>query len=302
MMRLAEWQPGLSRDPNPDLFVEPRRNPLARIARHTRVIAALGLAAAAAVVAVLSVSTTPPAPPRPSAPVAEVPSPFLRVIQKVSLPDGSLVELKDGSHLETRFTAHERRIRLTGHEAYFTVAHEPGRPFVVEAAGVEVVALGTVFNVRIDATLVDVLVTSGRVRVAPPAPVFMPEPGHEEHPETILGAGERTSVPLLSVAPDAVLPSLPTIVAVSPEEIQTALNWKVPLLQFHETPLRVAVAEFNRHNAHEIRIADPALAETPIGGSFRIDNVEGFIRSLQLTLDVVARPQNASTTVIELPR
>ena len=51
-------------------------------------------------------------------------------------------------------------------EAYFTVAKNPGRPFVVAAGGVGVRAVGTAFNVRLDSDAVEVLVTEGRVQVS----------------------------------------------------------------------------------------------------------------------------------------
>src|SRR5204863_5888557 len=86
-------------------------------------------------------------------------------------PDGSVVELNRGAVVSAHFTASERRMRLVSGEANFKVAKDPQRPFVVEARGVAVRAVGTAFNVRIDAVSVEVLVTEGVVNVAqPPAP------------------------------------------------------------------------------------------------------------------------------------
>jgi transmembrane sensor len=55
-------------------------------------------------------------------------------------------------------------------EAHFFVEKDPQRPFVVNAAGIDVRAVGTAFNVRIDPAAVEVLVTEGRVRVDPAVP------------------------------------------------------------------------------------------------------------------------------------
>jgi transmembrane sensor len=50
-------------------------------------------------------------------------------------------------------------------EAFFEVAKDPNRPFVVSAGSKRVVAVGTKFSVRRDADSVGVVVTEGKVRV-----------------------------------------------------------------------------------------------------------------------------------------
>jgi ferric-dicitrate binding protein FerR (iron transport regulator) len=67
----------------------------------------------------------------------------------VFLNDGSRVVLNSESSIEYKenFDVHERRISLQG-EAYFIVAKDAERPFMVESRSVMVQALGTEFNVR----------------------------------------------------------------------------------------------------------------------------------------------------------
>ena len=60
-----------------------------------------------------------------------------------ALDDGTVVELNGGAEIEVQFTAAERRLRLVRGEAHFQVAKNPLRPFVVEAGGVAVRAVGT---------------------------------------------------------------------------------------------------------------------------------------------------------------
>jgi ferric-dicitrate binding protein FerR (iron transport regulator) len=66
----------------------------------------------------------------------------------VVLPDGSTVQLNGGSNLkfEPSFRNAKRMVVLEG-EAFFDVAHDQSRPFIVEAAGLQVEVLGTRFNV-----------------------------------------------------------------------------------------------------------------------------------------------------------
>ena len=286
MMGLGAWQPELSAEPNPDLFAPPARRPW-------RVLAPV-LALAAALVLGLFVW-------RSSSPTAPAPQKtFLRVNERQALADGSIVELKDGSRLDVRFTPGERRVRLTG-EAHFTVAKNPARPFIVEAHGIEVRAVGTAFNVRVDAAAVEVLVTEGKVRVDESARLAATAPSAAATPlpaapEVFLTAGQKVLVPLVPSTP------APVVAAVSTAQIRTALEWQTPRLQFFETPLADAVAEFNRHNPTPLVLADSSLGAVPIGGTFRVDNVEGFVRLLELTVDVRGEPRADGAVVLKRAR
>ncbi|QDH81228.1 DUF4974 domain-containing protein [Echinicola soli] len=68
---------------------------------------------------------------------------------KLYLPDGSIVYLNSASSITYAqgFEGNERRVRLEG-EAYFEVAKDKNKPFVVESGPVETTALGTAFNVN----------------------------------------------------------------------------------------------------------------------------------------------------------
>lgn len=81
---------------------------------------------------------------------------------KVQLPDGSQVWVNSGSHLtyEGNFKGNTREVQLDG-EAYFDVAKDASRPFIVHTSGIDIKVLGTAFNVKaykteatIEATLI----------------------------------------------------------------------------------------------------------------------------------------------------
>ncbi|MDR1120669.1 MAG: FecR domain-containing protein [Dysgonamonadaceae bacterium] len=66
---------------------------------------------------------------------------------RIILPDGSTAWLNAGStlHYPSVFEG-ERRVSLTG-EAFFDVAHDASKPFIVATGSLEITALGTQFNV-----------------------------------------------------------------------------------------------------------------------------------------------------------
>lgn len=69
--------------------------------------------------------------------------------KEYQLPDGTSVQLNADSYLAIvgDFSKKERRVRLQG-EAYFEVAKNPEKPFLVETEGVFTQVLGTAFNLR----------------------------------------------------------------------------------------------------------------------------------------------------------
>jgi len=85
-----------------------------------------------------------------------------------TLTDGSVVVLnrQSGLHIEQDFNRQERRMRLSG-EAYFQVAHDTTRAFIVDVEQLEVRVLGTEFNVdsRSQAGFVTVTVSTGKVQL-----------------------------------------------------------------------------------------------------------------------------------------
>lgn len=68
---------------------------------------------------------------------------------KVQLPDGTVVHLNSGSLLtyDQAFNGKIREVRLSG-EAFFDVAHNKDRPFIIHTDAVDIKVLGTAFNVR----------------------------------------------------------------------------------------------------------------------------------------------------------
>lgn len=90
--------------------------------------------------------------------------------QPVALADGSKVWLNSHSTLRyfTSADGDERRVELTG-EAFFEVAKNPEKPFVVQTNLGEVTVLGTSFNVRslANSPNLEVNVSTGKVRLQP---------------------------------------------------------------------------------------------------------------------------------------
>ena len=279
---LAEWRPTHSTQPNPDLLATPtpfRKSGWARRIKCPFTIRTLAAAAAVVVAGVFVFQSVSPETPPSSGTVRVIPSP-----ERLTLEDGSVVELNHGGKIEIDFSSETRRVRLVRGEAHFTVTKNPARPFVVEANGVAVRAVGTAFNVRHTAAAIEVLVTAGKVQVERPvALVTSSALTPSAAAPTALVAGERVIV-------DTTVPTAqPVVAAVTPMEIARALSWQGVRLEFAELPLAEVVTEFNLRNRQQLVVGDAATGRLRVGGSFRADNLEGFVRLLEASFGVSAQ-------------
>jgi transmembrane sensor len=229
-------------------------------------------------------------PARASAPFAEAAATEIGGQRKLSLPDGSSVDLNTDTAVEVAFTAAERRVRLRRGEARFSVAKRSQWPFVVEVAGVDIRAVGTAFNVRLRPEAVEVIVTEGKVRVADTQKGTSLLAAHTPTEEPLLQAGQRV---LINVTTSSPAPE--TAVPISPPEIERALAWQERRLIIDGTPLAEVVAEFNRYNRRKLVIVDARLNERQFGGTFTVSNAEGFVRLLESRFGVKAERTGAET-------
>src|SRR5690606_22353592 len=149
-------------------------------------------------------------------------------IRRVPLSDGSLAAVNTQTALDVTMKPKLRQIALKGGEAWFQVAKDRARPFLVEIGDVRVRAVGTAFSVRREANGVDVQVTEGVVEVW--------RVGDEANIRRV-AAGTRAFI-----APDKAVVS----VAAASEQIDNALAWRTGQLVFDGDTVAEAVAEFNR--------------------------------------------------------
>jgi len=153
----------------------------------------------------------------------------------VALGDGSSVELSTGSAISVAFTGHQRHIHLHDGEAWFKVARDPARPFVVESAGGTTTALGTAFAVASDGK-------SGLVTVT-------------EHSVRVRASGRSTDLREgQSCRYGADGPSNPAV------SDPTGLAWRQGRLVFISRPLREVVAKLDRWRSGKTWIMDDKLA------------------------------------------
>lgn len=200
-------------------------------------------------------------------------------IRRVPLADGSIAAINTASAVEVTLDDQSRRVRIDTGEAWFQVAKDKTRPFIVEAGRVRVRAVGTAFSVRrrdiAEKHGADVLVTEGEVEIW--------ADGAEGH-RVRLKAGSRAFV-----ADNAAIETVST----APSAIDRTLAWRNGKVDLAGASLADAVSEFNRYNTRQLVIADVSIAGARFDGVFRTDDPEGFARTVGAILDVPVSLSNS---------
>ncbi|MBB5986744.1 FecR family protein [Sphingobium lignivorans] len=177
------------------------------------------------------------------------------------MTDGSVVTVNTASKVVVAESELRRLARLDYGEAFFEVAKNARKPFVVEVGKVSVTALGTAFSVRNLDGAIHVALAEGRVRVDVP--------------------GKDSAAKSVILEPGTSLSFARGVLSESKSDVTRMLAWRQGMLSFDRTPLAEAVAEINRYTQQEIAIVSPEIAERRISGSFRIGITRGFLQSLE---------------------
>lgn len=197
----------------------------------------------------------------------------------VTLPDGSVVTLNTNSKVAVDFSPAARNVELIRGQAYFEVAKDAARPFVVTAGTQRVTALGTAFDVRFDTSAeIRVVLVEGRVAVENLVPGAARPDGRDLPTE-----------PVEMTAGETLIASLTGSREIAHADIDGQTSWRRGRLIFRSEPLRSAVAEVNRYSTSKLTLADdPRLDAVTVSGVFNIGRSDTFLLALQTVHNIDA--------------
>jgi ferric-dicitrate binding protein FerR (iron transport regulator) len=202
----------------------------------------------------------------------------------IQLPDGSIVEMNTRSTIRYRDSRGFREVELAAGEARFKVVHDPTRAFAVFAGDTVILDVGTEFSIRAwENGKVETTVVEGVVAVyhsAPRSPLQ-----RLMHPHVVpSGEGKQVSAghQLTAEGGSTLLKE------VSPEEIRVHEAWRNDELEIGDRTLAEMVSEINRYSERQIRIVDPKVGSTLVGGSMRLKSrdVDGALMKLRAVLPI----------------
>lgn len=191
----------------------------------------------------------------------------------VSLPDGSVAVLNANSHLSfaSDWQHHERAVMLTG-EAFFRVEKQTTdstlRKFTVQTGNLTVEVVGTQFNVNHRRGATQVVLNTGRVRVANQRQQLTMKPG-----ELVLASAEEGKLRKRKIN----------------TEVYTA--WKDNRLVFEDTPLREIARLLEDNYNYQVSLSDTLVANKTFVGTFPADDIEVLLQTLTKSVDLQRQGQ-----------
>lgn len=181
--------------------------------------------------------------------------------EKFTLSDGSVITLNKSARLQypEAFIADTREVYLSG-EAFFEVAKDSLRPFIIHANGITTTVLGTSFNVNATGKTVIVSVATGKVKVS------------DGRLDEILQPYEK------AVYRDQKLSKEATDFS--------ELDWKERILQFNDTNLQQAAEMIAEEYNVSINFKNEAVQKCLITGRFKNQKLENILQAIEFSNDV----------------
>jgi transmembrane sensor len=202
-------------------------------------------------------------------------------MQEITLPDGSRVMLNKNSQLSYTpdFGKESRHVSLKG-EAFFDVARDLQKPFIISASEATVEVLGTSFNLQAyDAKkLLEVVVATGTVKLSVP----------NVKQEVTLQAGDR----------GVYAHSEKQLTQITNTDINF-LAWKTRKLIFMETDLNTVIETINQAYQTNITIEAKVPATCLVTVTFDQQNLEAVLNVLKTTLNLTYKTDNGTIIITD---
>jgi len=201
-------------------------------------------------------------------------------LRTVILEDGTRMSLNTSTHVRVALASAQRTVSIEKGEALFEVAKDARRPFVVQVAGREVVALGTVFSVRLTPSseigdALDVMLIEGQVSVR--AAGGQRDTAIDTRP-VLLKPGDRLR--LSEPGGRATRGAQRVTVQMDRPHVDQLMAWLRSEAVFDDVPLSDAVAEMNRYSRQPVvLVGGESIKGLRISGLFRTGDNVGFARA-----------------------
>jgi len=192
-------------------------------------------------------------------------------VRELTLSDGSTLTLGGKTVVAIRMTEKRRFAELRAGEIFLSVHPDKQRPFFVAAGETSLRVVGTQFDVRRGVSQVEIGVLEGTVEV--------------------VGEREPQAVKRVHGGQQVVSTSQGQLGEPQLNGPMQPGSWRKGQRVYIDAPLREIVADANRYSQQEVELADASLGELKVSVSFRAENQQQMLNSLQLALPLtVDRP------------
>ncbi len=207
-------------------------------------------------------------------------------VSNVGLSDGSQITLNTASKIRVAFSVSERELWLEKGEAFFDIAKDQSRPFLIHMHEKTVRVVGTKFNIRLSKSGFDIAVEEGVVAV--------------EDNQASGTQNSMDSAPLLLEA-GAIASFNKTSSLIAKENAETVVkahSWRTGYLRFDDERLDNVIENFNRYRNKKI-VIDKESAQLRISGVFKLSDGDAILTALEATLPIAVQRQENNIKIVK---
>lgn len=183
-----------------------------------------------------------------------------------TLDDGSHAVIGANSAFDAHFDSEKREIVLTRGDAFFAVAKEPMRPFIVRLGNAEVTVLGTSFDLHKGPKESRITVEEGRVSVG--------------------AIGDNTKVVVLKAGQRVIVDHTGELGAVEDVAISQIGTWRQGRFDYEETELAEIIADVERYCDMKFVVLPENIRNRRLTTSFRVGQCEQLLESIQVAMSL----------------
>lgn len=198
----------------------------------------------------------------------------------IYLNDGSVIRLNSESKLiygsfEDKAV---RKVELIG-EAYFEIARDPSKPFIVKTGDLTTTVLGTEFNINSyeDNSRKQITVSSGNVQV---------ENVKNQH-KVLLTANEQANFD----------PQSQNLIKTQVDARQF-ISWKDDVIHLNNVSLQEASRILERWYGVNIEFANPAIKDCKISGKYQNDGLVNILEGIRFIKNIEYKIKSDQTIVL----
>jgi transmembrane sensor len=186
--------------------------------------------------------------------------------RSMQLPDGSHLVVGAETKVSVDLTPTRRLLTLDHGIAFFKVAPDKSRPFVVTSDGYTAQAVGTAFSVDAQSGRMLVTVSEGVVKVSRAANA---DSTASEYSPLLVHAGHR----VVADASEIHCSMVPSAAGSTP-------SWISGRLEYLHEELRYVIADVNRYSQRKIVLNDPQIGHHLYTGTVLLEHVDEWVATL----------------------
>lgn len=180
-------------------------------------------------------------------------------VRRITLQDGSTVDLGASSAITVHFSADARQVRLLEGQAFFDVRPDTTRPFTVKTGELDLTVVGTAFDVNITPETETVQLAHGIVNLS-------------------RSAGSDS---MRMIAGDAItLDRASGRLARSTMHVEAIASWRDRKLFVQDVPISAVIAELQRYHPSWITVASIELGDRRITGLYDLSDPDRALEAL----------------------